>query len=323
MSQETCGEMREMLGALFAALRPALAMIIIGASAVVIVAPAFDMASHRTESRAASSGADALRNHPDATPRPDEDDPDADSDDPPMVDFDTLLRDCLETREPDSDQCAAAALQSGMTYEDFRAKIVAKLAPAPTEKPAPKVEPTKKPAVVATKPAPVATKKPDVRQDDFATYFAKCLDSRDIDSDLCIRAEELSGLSFGDFEDKFNAKLAAKDSGDFWVWFEKCLDSRDLGSDTCVRAQQLIGFNDSDFHAKFDRYLADRDAKMAKATPKPTAKPTPVVETYEALFLQCGQSRDHWSFACFKALNASGLPAPDFWTKIEAKFGFH
>ncbi|HUQ42290.1 MAG TPA: hypothetical protein VM052_07295, partial [Candidatus Limnocylindrales bacterium] len=203
--------MRKMIGALFAALRPALAMMVIGAAAIVTVAPAFDMASQRAESRAASSGADALRNHPDATPQPDDEDPE-DSDDPPMVDFETLLRECLDTREPDSDQCAAAALQSGMTYEDFRAKIVAKLAPQPTEKPEPKTEPTKKPeVVVAKKTAPVATKKPEVRQDDFATYFEKCLATRDINSDYCFRAEELSGLSFGDFEDKFNAKLAAKD----------------------------------------------------------------------------------------------------------------
>lgn len=311
-----------MLGGLFAALRPMLAILLFGGAAAVMVAPAFDMASQRAESRAAANGAAPLRNHPDATPTP-SDDPDADPTEEPKPDFETLLRMCLDSRDPDSDECAAAALESGMSYEEFRAKIVAKLEPEPTKKPEVKPEPTKKPEPVVvvkkTEPAKTST------SSDFATYFEKCLGTRDINSDYCFRAEELSGLSREDFDAKFYAKLAAKDSGDFWTVFEKCLDTRDVASDVCARAQEIIGFNDADFHSKFERYLADRDAQMSKAG-KTVATPKPTAKTFltTAMLEECGQTHARQSDACIRALALSGMSAADFWAKLEAKFGtFH
>jgi hypothetical protein len=317
-----------MLGGISTFLRPLLAVVLVGGVATVMVAPALDMATQRAESRAATSGQAPLRNHPDATPKP-SDDPDADPSAEPKPDFETLLRMCLDSRDPDSDACAAAALESGMSYEDFRAKIVAKLEPAPEKKSQPKTEPKTEPKSEPTKkPEPVVTKKtePVKTTADFATYFEKCLATRDINSDYCFRAEELSGLGPADFEAKFNAKLAAKDSGDFWVWFEKCLDTRDVRSDACVRAQELIGFNDADFLGKFERYLAERDAKSGKAaaTPKPSAPSTASGTTLETVLKACGESRSRMSEACLKALVMSGLQPNDFWVKVEAKFGaFH
>ena len=204
-----------------------------------------------------------------------------------------------------------------MSYEDFRAKIAAKLEPERTQKPEPKPEPTKKPeTVVVKKTEPVKT------NSDFATWFEKCLNTRDFNRDECLRAEELSGLGTADFEAKFDAKLAAKDSGDFWTWFEKCLDTRDWRSDQCVRAQELIGFSASDFHAKFERYLAERDAQMAKSGKTPPA--TPFKPALEALFTVCGETHVRTSEACVFALTASGLQAAQFYAKVESKFGpFH
>ena len=308
-----------MLGGLFAALRPVLAVMVFGGAAAVMVAPAVDMASQRAESRAASAGAAPLRNQPDATPTP-SDDPDVDPTEEPKPDFETLFRQCLESREPDSDACAAAALESGMSYADFRAKIVTKLEPQPTKKPEPKQEAPKKPEpVVAMKKAePAKTSAPS----DFAVYFEKCLGTRDINSDYCFRAEELSGLSREEFDAKFYAKLPAKDSGDFWTVFDKCLDTRDVTSSVCARAQGLIGFNDADFHSKFERYLAERDAQAAKklATPKPTAR----TFLTTAMLEECGRSQERASDACIRALALSGMRAPEFWAKLEAKFGpFH
>jgi hypothetical protein len=297
----------EMLAGLFGALKPVLATMLIGGATVAVAAPVFDMAAHQASASRAAHG-------PEATPEPSDDDPDA----TPKPAFDVLLRECLDSRDPDSDECAAAALESGMSYDDFRAKIAAKLEPEKTRqpeqvvKPEPKTDPTKK-------PEPVLAKKPEPTKNtsDFATWFEKCLATRDINSDECYRAEELSGLSFGDFEDKFNAKLAAKDAGDFGTWFEKCLQSRDVLSEPCAKAQQLIGFNDADFHAKFDSYLAERDAKTGKATPKPTAK------TYltTAMLEECGATHQKTSDACVKALALSGLRADEFWAKLTAKFG--
>ena len=298
-----------MLNELVGALKPILATMLIGSAAVAVVAPAFDMAASQraAESRAAHG--------PDATPQPDENEPEADE--TPMPDFETLFRECLDSRDPDSDACAAAALESGMSYEDFRTKIVAKLEAEKKSEPKeePRPEPTAKPE---TKPAPVVVKKPEPTKNtnDFGTWFEKCLGTRDINSDECFRAEELSGLSFGDFEDKFNAKLAAKDGNDFGTWFEKCLQSRDVFSEPCAKAQSLIGFNDADFQAKFDRYLAERD-RTTKATPKPTAK------TYftTAMAEDCGKTHLRTSDACVKALALSGMKPDEFWAKLTAKYG--
>ena len=295
-----------MLGQLVGALKPVLVTMLIGGSAVVVVAPALDMAysNQMTQSRAAHG--------PDATPQPSDEDPDA----TPAPDFNTLLRECLDSRDPDSDACAAAALESGMSYDDFRAKIVAKLG-LETPKSEPKADPTKGPEPTK-KPEPIAVKKPEPTKNtnDFATWFEKCLATRDINSDECFRAEELSGLSFGDFEDKFNAKLAAKDAGDFGTWFEKCLQSRDVFSEPCAKAQQLIGFSDADFQAKFDRYLAERD-RTAKVTPKPTTKS--FITT--AMLEDCGKTHLRTSDACVKALALSGMKPDEFWAKMTSKYG--
>jgi hypothetical protein len=311
-----------MLNEMVGALKPILATMLIGSAAVAVVAPAFDMASSQraAESRAAQA--------PDATPQPDEDDMDAEE---PTPDFKVLLAECLDTRDPDSDACAAAALESGMIYEEFRAKIVAKLEPKTSDEtsanPKPqeqkdepneetKEEPQPEPV---KKPEPVVVKKTEPTKstaNDFGTWFEKCLQSRDINSDACFRAEELSGLSFGDFEAKFNSKLAARDGNDFGTWFEKCLQSRDVFSDSCAKAQELIGYNDADFQAKFDRYLADRD-RTTKVTPKPTAK----TFLTSAMMEDCGKTHLKTSDACIKALALSGMKADDFWAKMTAKYG--
>lgn len=295
-----------MLGELVGALKPILVTMLIGGAAVVVVAPAVDMAysNQMTQSRAAHG--------PDATPEPKaENDPDA----TPAPDYETLFRECLDSRDPDSDACAAAALESGMSYDDFRAKIVAKLEPKAPEKTkgpeataAPKPEPTKKPEAVAVKkPEPAS---------DFATYFEKCLATRDLNSDFCIRAEELSGLSSADFAAKFDAQLAAKDSNDFGFWFDKCLSTRDVFSDPCAKAQELIGYSDADFQAKFDRYLAERD-RTTKATPKPTTKSYLTT----AILEECGATHLRTSDACVKALALSGMRPDEFWAKLSTKFG--
>jgi hypothetical protein len=305
-----------MLGGIGAILRPLLAVVLVGGAATAMVAPALDMASQRAESRAASSGQAPLSNQPKATPQP-SDDPDADPTDPPKPDFSALLARCLESRDPDSDACADAALESGMSYEDFRAKIVAKLEASSEKKPEQKPEPAKK-------PEPVMAKKPEPTKNtaDFGAILEKCLATRDIDSEHCIRAEELSGLSFADFEAKFKAKLAAKDGGDFWAWFEKCLNTRDVRSDACVRAQGLIGYNDADFQAKFERYLAERDAKSGKAAATP--KPGGTTASLETSLKACGESRNKMSEPCLRALVLSGLQPSEFWAKVEARFGaFH
>ncbi len=352
-----------MVGAVLGALRPLLALVIVGGAATAAVAPAFDMAAQQRAASQALSPAVAPVRH-DSKP-----------------DGDKLLRLCLETRDPDSRECLEAALASDLSFEAFRAKVVALLDPAsvsapdatrppqPTRTP----EPTATPEP-ATKPEPTAApvKKPvaqndfeiffkkcidsrDLRSDpcesayqlsgmssddfdakvqakidaavqsEFALWFQKCLDTRDLGSDRCVRARELSGLSADEFRAKFDAKVAPKDGGDFSAWFDRCLNTRDVRSDACFRAQQLIGFNDADFKAKFERYLADRDAKLGKPTPQPAGVDKPgTAVTFESLLAMCGQTHERASNACIAAQAVSGLSPQAFWAKAEAKFGtFH
>ncbi|MEK7863208.1 MAG: hypothetical protein AAB295_08095, partial [Chloroflexota bacterium] len=195
-------------------LKTILTVALVGGAATAVVAPAFEMASGR--------GSAAL-NQPTATQPPD-------STDAPELDFETLLLACLDSYDADSQACAYAWAKSGMDRNEFRAKIVAKLAPsspAPSPSDAPaatqKPRPTAAPVVVAAKP------KRDPNADFWAT-FEKCLATADINSDPCHRARELSGMGVADFEAKFHAKLAAARRSQFWTYIEKCLATRDINS---------------------------------------------------------------------------------------------
>jgi hypothetical protein len=286
-----------MLGGLFAALRPALAILLFGGAAAVMVAPAFDMASQRAESRAAANGAAPLRNHPDATPTP-SDDPNADPTEEPKPDFETLLRQCLESRDPDSDECAAAALESGMSYEDFRAKIVAKLEPEPTKKPEPKQEEPKKEEPKKTEPDVVKKTEP-VKTTSFDTLLQKCLESRDQNSEACIRAGEASGLSAEDWAAKVRGKLDATRQSDFAKYFDKCLATRDINSDYCFRAEELSGLSREDFDAKFNAKVAAKDSG-----------------DFWTVFEKCLDTRDVSTDICARAQALIGYNDADFQAKF-------
>jgi hypothetical protein len=348
-----------MLNQLIGALKPILVTMLVGGAAVVVVAPAVDMAyaNQMTQSRAA--------HRPDATPEPtDENDPDA----TPAPDYESLFRECLDSRDPDSDACAAAALESGMSYEDFRAKILAKLEPQKTTKDpertkepesgaTPKPEPTKKPEAVAVK-------KPEPAKTSFDTLLSNCLESRDESSDACFRAGEASGLSADDWTAKVRAKLDASRQSDFATYFEKCLATRDLSSDYCIRAEELSGLSSQDFAAKFDAKLAAKQSNdfgfwfdrclwtrdvfsdaCAKAqeligysdadfqakfdrylaerdrTTKATPKPTANSYLTTAMLEECGATHLRASDPCVKALALSAMKPDEFWAKLTAKFG--
>jgi hypothetical protein len=301
-----------MLGFVLGALRPTLALVIAGGVATVAVAPALDMAQQRAASQALAAAAAPVRH---------------DS----KQDFERLLRRCLETRDLDSSECLEAAVASDLSFEDFRAKVVALLEPTPKPETTSKTEPAKTPD-----PSTQPMKKPAALE--FEIVFKKCVDSRDRRSDPCESAYQLSGMSSDDFDAKVQAKIdaatlpadqlrakldaklatvAPKDGGDFWAWFEKCLVTRDLRSDACFRAQQLIGFSDADFKAKFERYLADRDAKLGRSTAQPVA-------SLDAIFKACGETHSWGSTACLEAYVRSGMQTAEFRTKLTATFGaFH
>jgi len=279
-----------MVGTLFGVLRPVLALVLAGGAATVAVAPAFEMATQqRAASQALSAGAAPARH--DSKP-----------------DAEKLLRRCLETRDPDSTECLEAAVASDLSFEAFRAKVVALLDPAPTSAPDPtktpepthkpgpsiKPEPTKKP-----EPTVAAAQKP-VTQTDFEIFFKKCIDSRDLRSDPCESAYQLSGMTSDDFDAKVRAKIEAATRSEFALWFQKCLDTRDPNSDKCVRARELSGLGADEFRAKFDAKVAPKDGG-----------------DFSAWFEKCLATRDVRSDACFRAQQLIGFSDADFKAKFE------
>lgn len=86
--------------------------------------------------------------------------------------FGQLLAACLETRDPNSDECIRAQQASGLSPEEFLAKLTKKL-----EQSEPKVQP-----------------KPEHRADLWA-FMKECAGTRDLDSDACRRFLDGSGLS--------------------------------------------------------------------------------------------------------------------------------
>src|SRR5207247_1488013 len=134
-------------------------VMLVGGAATAAVAPAFDMAAQQ---RSQSQALSPAKHDPSSTPF-NTDDPEH-GDKPampepskaPKVDFESLLRACLETRDPDSVECMDAQVASGLGPEDFRVKIVAKLQTTePKRTDAPKVEAVKKP-----EPKPVVKPEP-------------------------------------------------------------------------------------------------------------------------------------------------------------------
>lgn len=86
--------------------------------------------------------------------------------------FGQLFAACLETRDPNSDECVRAQQASGLSPEDFLAKLTKKL-----EQSEPKVQP-----------------KPE-RRADLWSFMKECAVTRDVDSEACRRFLDGSGLS--------------------------------------------------------------------------------------------------------------------------------
>lgn len=268
-------------------LKAVLAVALVGGAATAVVAPALEMAG----------GRGAALNQPTPTHTPD---PDGAT----QLDFETLLLACLDSMDPDSTACGFAHAKSGMSRDDFRQKIVAKMFPELLPTPAPTAGPAEEPTAAPTKtPLPVVAKtaKPQTGPAvDFWTYFEKCLATADINTDVCHTAYTLSGMSRADFEAKFKAKLAALQQSQFWTYFEKCLATRDLRSDVCQTAYTLSGMSLADFEAKFKAKLAAKDGA-----------------DFWTWFDKCLATGDEHSAECEKAQSLIGMNDADFHAKFE------
>jgi len=157
---------------------------------------------------------------------------------PAPNDFEIFFKKCVDSRDLRSDPCEAAYQLSGMSSDDFDAKVRAKIE-------------------AATK-----TPQPAQKDGDFATWFAKCLDSRDVHSDACFRAQQLIGYSDADFKAKFERYLAERDAkngkptpqpvANLDAIFKACGQTHDWTSNACIEAHVKSGLQPGEFRAKVE-----------------------------------------------------------------------
>src|SRR5713226_4002446 len=102
------------------------------------------------------------------------------------------LRHSIWRRSSGPNRRPSPAVASDLSFEAFRANVVALLDPTATPEPTKAPEPTTKPK---PEPTVVAVKNP--APNDFEIFFKKCVDSRDLRSDP------------GEFRAKVEAKVGA------------------------------------------------------------------------------------------------------------------
>ena len=125
-----------------------------------------------------------------------------------------------------------------------------------------------------------------------------------------------------------------KTTNDLEAFVKACLATKDPQSTACAQAIDKSGMSAPEFWATVAMYLHEQltrqTSEKSTATPKPepTAKPDAPAATHPvvtgellALVSACVESHERSSDACQKALEASGLPAEDFWARVAAKFG--
>jgi hypothetical protein len=114
--------------------------------------------------------------------------------------------------------------------------------------------------------------------DDPGVLFAACLDTKDPDSDECLRA-----LAAVDLDPEFYTGLAAnrerqqqaaKKEEDLWTLVRACVETHDLRSDPCHRAIETSGLTPEEFAAKVSRLL-DRDRCVSSRNEGATSCPRP------------------------------------------------
>lgn len=219
-----------------------------------------------------------------------------------------LIAACLETKDPQSAECATAADASGLPREEFWAKVAMSL----SERVA-KTEPN--PEAPKTEAPKTETTKPSTNTRELLALVAACVESHERTSGACDQALRASGLGADDFWPKVGAMLAKstdapktdepktvtkteapktespKTSDEtLSLLIKDCLTKYasasttaagpSLASEACRKAIVASGLSSSDFWARFGPKVETRKPEPTKA-PEPTRKPTtsPTVST--------------------------------------------
>jgi hypothetical protein len=276
------------------------------------------------------------------------------------AEIDVLVRLCLATKEPQSDECAKAIDKSGMAADEFWAKVAMSLNEQVRKQDQKKDE------------KPAETAKPEdhkVNTGELLGLINACVESREHSSEPCAKALALSGLSADDFWAKvstlFNKPTTTAPKTDapktdapktdapktdapkterpmtdaLYALIKDCLakyesarttnDGGTAASDACKKAIEASGMTSSDFWAKF----GPKPTTTAKPQPTPTAKPqatqtvsdadlTVMVKDCFAKYLAATAAKGNEDLgraageACNKAIAASGLVSSEFWAKF-------
>lgn len=139
--------------------------------------------------------------------------------------WELLVRVCLEARSVDADACFRYLSASGISLNDLRAKVIARLDDLARQQAA---------------------------RSELEMLLRKCLESQGVDSDACMQAWRLSGLSLEEFKVMIMRKLGTttKPVSELETWIKKCLDSHELYGAECYHAYQISGLSSEDFDKK-------------------------------------------------------------------------
>lgn len=259
------------------------------------------------------------------------------------AELDVLVRLCLETKDPQSGECARALDKSGMAADEFWAKVAMSLHDQVRKQDQKKDE----------------TPKPEdqkVNTSELLGLVNACVESHERSSEPCAKALSISGLSADEFwakvsgmfnktnetpktdkpstAPKTDAPKTDKTSEEIYALIKDCLAKFDAAktgtysepistSEACRKAFEATGLTPEQFYARF----------VQKATtPKPTESPKTAPVTSEALYALIKDCLAKYeaarttndggtaaSDACKKAIEASGMTSGDFWAKFGPK----
>ncbi len=167
--------------------------------------------------------------------------------------------------------------------------------------------------------------------DEFSQLFAACLETRDVNSDECYRAQEVSGLGPDEFFDKVMRKLDALAEPkpgkrpDAWALMKECAGTRDLESDACRRFIEATGLSGDEIARLADGLASPRGEQ---ATADKTSSTSGMTEAMRACIdLRAEMSRgksaadltalaERINSVCPKAIRESRLTPGQFWSKF-------